>query len=294
VLLLRRIGRPNLEDSMDQPKYALVNPAPILANPNDKRDRTAPAYQEWLAKLTKDVKERGIRNPLLVMRQGDALVLLAGETRRQAALGAGLEKVPVNILDRPLTPGEMLLETLQENEMRRNFTDLERAELFVEIMLETGWTQGELAHHSKVSPGQVSKALAVSSKLPDDVKALIGKGEGKVGPRAAYQISRLPNEEMMRDLAKKLADGLLTADALEVEVAKRLGKPLKKAAKAVKGKTTHGLSYVLPADFTTALTEMAALTEAIKKAEKLGLSMASVPALLSPRSGNGRTTPSGN
>lgn len=264
---------------MDPLKYALVNPANLRPNPNDKRDRTTSAYRDWLRKLTEDVKERGIRNPIQVMRDGEHLVVLAGETRRQAGLAAGLDKVPVNILDRPLTAGEMLIEALLENEMRRGFTDLERAEMYAEIMKVNGWSQAELAYHLKVSPGQVSKVVAVSSKLPDDLKALIGKGEGKIGPKPAYHVSRLPDHGVMREVAKKFLDGLLTAESLEVEVAKRLGKRPKKT-KAVKGKTQKGLSFVLPADYATALAEVAALAEALRKSERLGLPIASVPALL--------------
>jgi ParB family chromosome partitioning protein len=264
---------------MDPQKFALVNPASLRPNPNDKRDRSTSAYREWLSVLTRDVKERGIRTPIQVMRDGDYLVVLAGETRRQAALAAGLDKVPVNILDRPLTMGEMLVEMLLENEMRRGFTDLERAEMYAEIIKANNWSQAELAHHLKITAGQVSKVMAVSTKLPEELKALIGNGEGRIGPRAAYQLSKLPDHGAMRELAKKLLDGLLTAESLEVEVAKRLGKRPKKS-KAVKGKTAKGLSFVLPADYATAQGEVAALTEALKKSEKLGLPLASVPALL--------------
>jgi ParB family chromosome partitioning protein len=264
---------------MDPQNFALVNPASIRPNPNDKRDRTTTAYRGWLALLTCDVKERGIRNPIQVMRNGDFLVVLAGETRRQAALAAGLDKVPVNILDRPLTTGEMLMEVLLENEMRRGFTDLERAEMYAEILKANEWSQAELAHHLKITAGQVSKVMSVSSKLPEDMKALIGKGDGKIGPRRAYQLSRLPDHGAMRELARKLLDGTLTAESLEVEVAKRLDKPPKKT-KVVKGKTLKGLSFALPADYATAQAEVASLTEAIKKAEKLGLPLSSVPALL--------------
>jgi ParB family transcriptional regulator, chromosome partitioning protein len=264
---------------MEPQKYILVNPASLRPNPNDKRDRTTTAHREWLARLTCDVKERGIRSPLLVMRSGEVLVVLAGETRRQAALAAGLDKVPVIILDRPLTTGEELMEVLLENEMRRGFTDLERAEMYAEILKANDWSQADLAHHLKLTAGQVSKVLAVSSKLPEELKALIGKGPGKIGPRAAYQLSRLPDHGAMRELAKKFLDGLLTAESLEVEVAKRLGKRPKKA-KAVKGKTPRGLFFLLPPDYATAQTEVAALNEALKKSERLGLPMASVPALL--------------
>jgi len=264
---------------MDLDEYAFVSPADLRPNPNDKRDRGTPAYREFLAALTSDVKKRGILNALRVMRDAGFLVVLAGETRRQAALAAGLDKVPVNILDRPLSPGEMLLETLLENEMRHSFSELERAELYAEVMAANGWTQAELAHHLNRKRGQVSKVMAVSSKLPDDLKAVIGKGPGKIGPRAAYQLSRLPDHVAMRELAGKLLDGLLTTDLLEVEIAKRLGKGTRKP-KAVKGKTQKGLSFVLPADYATAQAELALLMESLKKAERLGLPLSSVPALI--------------
>jgi len=264
---------------MDLQKYGLVAPAALRANPNDKRDRSTAAYREWLAALTSDVKKRGIRNPIQAMRDGEGLVVLAGETRRQAAIAAGLDKVPVNILDRPLSAGEMLLEALLENEMRRGWSDLERAEMYAEIMAANEWTQAELAHHLNRKRGQVSKVMAVSSKLPDDLKAVIGKGPGKIGPRAGYQLSRLPDHVAMRELAGKLVDGLLTTDLLEVEIAKRLGKGTRKP-KAVKGKTQKGLSFVLPSDYVTAQTEVALLMESLKKAERLGLPLSSVPALV--------------
>lgn len=258
------------------PSIVHVHPSTLHPNPDDKRDRTTPEYREWEYTLSQDVKERGIKNPILAMRSGDKLVILAGMTRWKAALLAGLQAVPVLVQDRPLTRGEMLLEQLLENELRKGFSDLERAELYAELMQENGWTPAELARALKVSPGHISKVMAVSRRLPEDLRALIGSGEGKLGPSVAYQLSRLNDESEMRALAEKFIKGLLKRDSLEALVSSRLGKRQPKA-KPVKVSLPGVTLLIAVADLGKLLSVIELLTGAVRKLERHNLPLASLP-----------------
>lgn len=264
---------------MDPQKFALVLAASLLPLLNDKRDRLAPVYRQWETDLALDLKERGMRNPIQVMREGDKFRVLAGETRRRAALAAGIERVPINILDRPLTPAEMLREQLLENEMRMGFSDLERAEMYAEMIAVNNWTQAELARDLKISPGQISKVMSVSSKLPDEVKAMVGSGEGKIGPRAAYQLSRLSDVAEMIQLAQKLAAGALKVESLETIITRKVGMKTKKA-KAIKVSLGGMVIILYIEDLPKIFGMMAALDGALKKVEKQGLPVSVLPALL--------------
>jgi len=64
--------------------------------------------------LTEDVRKRGVLGPIHVMRLSERLVVLTGETRRRAALHAGLREVPIVVRDRPLSEAEMAMERLLE------------------------------------------------------------------------------------------------------------------------------------------------------------------------------------
>jgi ParB family chromosome partitioning protein len=263
---------------MDQ-KFALVSPSLLLPPLKDKRDRTSPAYREWLATLTLDVKARGVRNPVQVKREGDKFRVLAGYTRMQAAMLAALDRIPINILERDLTEGQMALETALENWMRRPLSDMEQAETILELMELNNWTQAETARHLGISPGQVSKVMAVSAKLPDELKAMIGSGEGKIGPRAAYQLSRLSEVAVMKELAERLVRGCLKVESLEAEVGRRIGKGRKKT-ESLKLKCGEVVIVVTGNPVEGLKAFLAKLGEAIKKLERDGADPKYLPALL--------------
>jgi len=264
-------------------KFVMVFTATIHPLLNDKRDRTTLSYLQYETDLAQDLKERGMRNPIQVMREGDKLRCLAGETRRRAALRAFLEKVLVNILDRPLTEAEMLREQALENLLRRDFSPVELAELFTAMLAANKYSQAELARDLKVSPGTVSKVLAVSAKLPKDLQAMIGSAaEGQIRPRAAYQLSRLASHDEMRDLATRLVKGFLKVESLETEISKRLNGNGKRHRKPI-GFTKDGVKGAIPADFTwDRLVELGQwLVEVGKRGPKTGVSFeAALPSLL--------------
>lgn len=263
-------------------EYQLVHwpPSWLLPVRQDKRVRTGSEYQDYFSRFCHDVKARGVVQPIIAVRNGDAGETVDGETRRLAALLSGQATVPVLLFENELSESELILAQLQANEMRREFTDLERAEIYARLMHVNNWSQSQLALHIRVKPAQVSKVMAVSSKLPEDLRAMIGEGDGKIPPSSAYLLSRLPTAESMRDLAGKISQGHLKRDELAAEVARRLGKQSCKKEKPIKV-TLHGMTLVITEADPEKLSSLLALVDgAIKKLQKHGLPLASLPSLL--------------
>jgi ParB/RepB/Spo0J family partition protein len=252
----------------------MIHPSRLIPPSNDPRQFRDPAY---IASLAADLRIRGMRHPIYVIRKGDKLEVLTGETRRLAALQAGLEAVPVIVLDRPLTEAEVLIERLLENELRSDFSPLEKARIYIDLMRLNGWSQAELASAVHVSPGEVSRTLAVSKRLPEDLQAKVASGE--LCPAIAYQLSRLPDPAAMRELADKAAKGLLKRDAAESQVARLLGKRAKKE-KEVKVNLGGIVIVIRVHDLQKVFALLGTLDGALKKLEKHGLPLSSLPSLL--------------
>lgn len=80
-------------------------------------------------KVLESIKEYGFTNPILV---DEALVIIAGHTRREAAILAGLEKVPYIIKD-DLTPEQVKAYRIADNKLAELSTwdeEALKAELF--------------------------------------------------------------------------------------------------------------------------------------------------------------------
>ena len=102
-------------------KKALGKEAPeVLRLPLDLlRVRGQPRRRfENLEALAESIREKGILQPLLVRRVGEAYEVVAGERRLRAAAMAGLKEVPARVLD--LSEKEARLLALVENLQRED------------------------------------------------------------------------------------------------------------------------------------------------------------------------------
>ena len=108
--------------------YVLVHkpPAWLLGVQVDKRVRSGPDYAEFFPRFVADLRLRGVLVPIIAVRRGEVAEVLDGETRRLAALMAGCATVPILVYDQQLAESDLIVAQLQANEMRLDFTDLER------------------------------------------------------------------------------------------------------------------------------------------------------------------------
>ena len=118
-----------------------------------------------LAELAASIKARGLLQPIVVKRDGNGYLLMAGERRWRAAQLAGLETVPALVRD-----DDPLEIAMIENLQREDLTPLEEAEGLGRLVEQFGYTHEVLAGLLGKSRPYVSNTLALL-RLPDDIKA---------------------------------------------------------------------------------------------------------------------------
>jgi ParB/RepB/Spo0J family partition protein len=79
-----------------------------------------------LRPLANSIKRFGVMQPIVVEKYGESLRLRAGHRRVAAARIAGLKTVPALIHDKALDDDEWLIQSVQENVMRRGIDEHER------------------------------------------------------------------------------------------------------------------------------------------------------------------------
>lgn len=134
----------------------------IHPNPNQPRRFIDP---QALDELTESVRERGVLQPIIVKRDGDGYMIMAGERRYRAGMRAGLTALPAIVRDDD--PNEI---ALIENLQREDLTALEEAEGLGAMVARYGYTHQALAQLLHKSRPYVSNML-VLTRLPAEVKA---------------------------------------------------------------------------------------------------------------------------
>lgn len=140
---------------------AAVAVAAVRPNPQQPRRHFDAAA---LAELAASISARGLLQPIVVKRDGDGYLLMAGERRWRAAQLAGLETVPALLRD-----DDPLEIAMIENLQREDLTPLEEAEGLGQLIDQFGYTHEAVAELLGKSRPYVSNTLALR-RLPEDIK----------------------------------------------------------------------------------------------------------------------------
>jgi len=119
---------------------------------------------ERLDDLAASIRDRGILQPLIVKRDGESYLIMAGERRHRAAQLAGLEYVPALIRE-----DDPLEVAMIENLQREDLSPLEEAEGLGALAERYGYTHEALAELIGKSRPYVSNTLALR-RLPAHIK----------------------------------------------------------------------------------------------------------------------------
>ncbi len=138
--------------------------------PNPRQPREV-FDEESIADLAASVEQLGILQPLLVRDSGDGRYeLIAGERRLRAARGAGLDTVPVLLVE---TDDRGSLErALVENVHREDLDPLEEAAAYRALMDEGGLTQEVLGQRLGRSQPTISNTLRLLD-LPTPIQKMV-------------------------------------------------------------------------------------------------------------------------
>ena len=171
-------------------------------------DETQPRehYDEAeLTKLAESIRRFGQLAPIRVRpsESGERWVVLVGERRLRACRLAGLERVRVELVERPMTESDILAEQVIENVVRADLRPVEEGKAYRRLMDLHGWGVEGLADSLGVEATTIHHRLGLL-RLPDEVAEQVD--EGAIRATAAYEISKLSDPETQRTLADRVVN----------------------------------------------------------------------------------------
>lgn len=179
--------------------------------PNEDQPRKS-FDEEKLASLSESIKQNGIIQPIVVVKEKEFYKIVAGERRWRAAKIAGIKKVP--IIEKKLNDIEVMELSLIENLQREDLNPIEEAEAYRRLMEEFNLTQEAISAKVGKSRPVISNSLRLLN-LHEKVKQYLIEGTISVGHgRLLLEIN---DKEMQFEAAKKIID-----DGLNVRQTEKL------------------------------------------------------------------------
>jgi ParB family chromosome partitioning protein len=131
-----------------------------------------------LASLSASIRTHGILQPLVVRQIGERFQLVAGERRLRAAREAGLNSVPVNVVD--FNDQQVLEAALVENIQRSDLNPIEKAQGFKDYLTRYHMTHEQLAGRLGLGRATITNLVALL-ELPAELQESVRVGQLSTG-----------------------------------------------------------------------------------------------------------------
>ena len=177
---------------------------PMLNQPRKVFDK------DKLEELTNSIKEHGILQPILVVKDENGYTIIAGERRWRAAKIAGLKEIPAIIKDYTDTKKKQV--ALIENIQREDLNIIEIAKAIKELMEIDGYTQAEVAKITGKSLSTVSNITRLL-RLQDEILEYLLQGKLVEGQARALLAVEDPEKQLK--IAKEIIEKRLTVREVE-------------------------------------------------------------------------------
>lgn len=197
----------NILESADESDIKEILLSEIRPNPYQPRKNF---NEETLNELAESIKNYGVFQPIIVKKSIKGYDLVAGERRVRAAKKAGLERIPAIVKD---FSDELMREVaLLENLQRDNLSAIELAWAYKGLLDSLDITQDELANRLGKSRSSITNTLGLLN-LPTSVQNMVL--DGKLSMGHARELSKLENDDKIREYAKKIVDEDLSVRDIE-------------------------------------------------------------------------------
>ncbi len=211
------------------------------------RDEEQPRKEfdpEALEALANSIKEHGVLQPLVVVKEDGKYKIVAGERRWRASKLAGLSEVPAIV--RTLEAQERLEISIIENAQREDLNAIEMATAYAKLKAQFNLNEEEIADRVGKSKSAVVNTMRLLN-LPDDAKKAMVEHkltEGVMRPLIGAE------PELIEKILPKIIEEGWTARRVEKEMAEKKKKSSVKAVKAsVYAKQETALSKKYSANF---------------------------------------------
>lgn len=219
--------------------FQMIPLAQILPNEDQPRKKF---NDEGITELADSIRAKGVLQPVIVKRMGDAKYrLVCGERRLRAAALCGLTEVPAILKD--VASEDFLEWALVENIQREDLNPIEEAEAYQRLVEERMLSQEDVAKRVGKNRATVTNTLRLL-RLPTEVKQFLV--DGRLSAGHARSLLGLLTPEHQRQMAKRIVEENLSVRQVEAIVGRSL-------AHKRKAKTARHLSAEI-VDLETRLT----------------------------------------
>jgi ParB family transcriptional regulator, chromosome partitioning protein len=163
------------EEAAAPGKLAQVPVAEIQENPYQPRKTFD---DDELAALRESIRTHGVLQPLVVRQVGERFQLIAGERRLRAARAAGMDAVPVTVVD--FNDQQILEAALVENIQRSDLNPIEKAHGFKEYLTRYHMTHDQLAGRLGLGRPTITNLVALLD-LPPELQDAVRVGQLSTG-----------------------------------------------------------------------------------------------------------------
>lgn len=163
-----------------------------------------------MTELANSIRIHGVISPIILVRNDDRYMIIAGERRYRAAKKAGLVTIPAIIRD--YTQQQVKEISLIENLQREDLNPIETATAIKQLMEEYKYTQEEVADRigkSRPAIANTLRLLTLSQPVIDLVAA------GRLSPGHARCLVVVEDEEAQLALAKSGMDNKVSVREFE-------------------------------------------------------------------------------
>jgi ParB family chromosome partitioning protein len=163
------------EDAPAGAKLSQISVEEIEQNPYQPRKTFD---DDELAALRESIRNHGVLQPLVVRQVGERYQLIAGERRLRAARAAGMQAVPVSVVD--FNDQQVLEAALVENIQRTDLNPIEKAHGFKEYLARYHMTHEQLATRLGLARPTITNLVALL-ELPAELQDAVRVGQMSTG-----------------------------------------------------------------------------------------------------------------
>jgi ParB family transcriptional regulator, chromosome partitioning protein len=185
-----------------------------MIKPNENQPRRF-FDQEKINLLAESIKEHGIVQPIVLKKDNENYVIVAGERRWRAAKLLGLKEVPAVVME--LTDKEVLEISLIENLQREDLNPIEEALAYKRLIEEFDLTQEELGikvGKSRTAVTNSMRLLQLDKRVQEYlIEGIISEGHGRA-------LLAMHDGNIQYELAQKVIDEALNVRQIEALIKK--------------------------------------------------------------------------
>lgn len=170
--------------------------------------------EEKIQELAASIREKGILQPVVVKKVGEAsYILICGERRFRAAEVCGLKAIPAVVKD--VANDDFLEWALIENIQRQDLNALEEAEAYRRLAEERMLSHDDIAKRLGKSRVTVTNILRLL-RLPEEIQRMMN--EDRLSAGHARALLGLPSPEHQRQMARRIVEENLSVRQIEAIV----------------------------------------------------------------------------